>query len=648
MTEKRNASLFGFAPLEQLTGLDASFCYTETATTPMHIGSISIYDPSTAPGGKVRYKDILDFIMAREHLTKTFRRKLKTVPMNFDHPYWVEDKEFDIEYHVRHVALPQPGDWRQLCIQAARIHARPLDMTKPLWEFWVIEGLDNIPNIPKGSYAIISKIHHSAIDGVSGVEIMQAVHTLEAEYTNEHDPIAKRRDRTPGNLELLARAQFNALTKPFHGLNVARNLVPGAFKYISGVRRGEFHLFGNKVPRTRFNGKVSGHRVVGGQKFELDNIKSIRKKVPGATVNDVILTIVGGAMRKYLNSKDELPLDSLVCMAPVSVRSEDEKSAMGNQVSAMSFAMGTHISDPLERLHFVHEATQGSKAVANAIGARQLSEASKLAPSMVTGVAARLYSRLGLANRVRPMFNTVVSNVPGPPVPLYMNGAQLVATYGLGPLFDGLGLFHPVTSYCGDIAVSFTACRKVLPDPDFYADCLWQAYEDLYASTHKKSAPKKRKQIHAKKEEITIEAGVAPSVAAKAEAEAKPSSSEKTGRAAKVVEIIETARDSVKKEVEAGMAKGMERAVAASSKITEMSETLNDDLQLIKGVGPALEKRLMEQGLKSYTQIAELSEIAIAKLDETLNLRGRIGRDNWVAQARELMSAARGNSQTMH
>ena len=596
MADREMKKLTRLFELEQLTGQDAGFFYAETPKAPMHIGQFAIYDPATAPGGKVRFKEILSFIESRVHLAKSFRQKLKTVPMNLDHPYWVDDPDFDLEFHVRHIALPAPGDWRQLCILAARLHSRPLDMTKPLWEFWVVEGLDNIPNIPKGSYAIVSKVHHAAIDGMSGVEITTALHDLSPDVVREEAPLNTKPSRQPGNMELLARAQLKNVSNPVAALNVARNMAPGALKYLDGVRRGEFDVFSNKVPRTRFNSTVSGHRVVGGHSFDLNAIKSMRKKLPDATVNDIMLTIVGGAMRRYLKAKDELQTDSLVAMAPVSVRSEQEKGSMGNEVSALSVAIGTHIEDPLARLHFVHETTTKSKAISNAIGARQLADASKLAPALVSGIAARLYTRLGLANRVRPMFNTVVTNVPGPQVPLYMNGARMVAAYGLGPTMDGLGIFHVVGSYCGEVYLTFTGCRKMLPDHDFYAACIYAAYEELYAATQEKPAPRKRHRSHTKTGETT------------------PS--------AKTVESKPKKKKSKKK--------------AKASKTAAMAKS---DLKQIKGVGPALEKRLNAAGVYSFADIAALKAADATALDSSLDLKGRIKRDGWIKQAKALASA---------
>ena len=557
---------------EQLTGLDALFAYAETPRTPMHIGACAIYDPSTAHDGKVRFKDILGFVEERLHRAKTFRQKLKQVPLGYDPPYWIDDADFDIEYHIRHIALPHPGDWRQLCIQVARLHARSLDLSKPLWEFTVIEGLDNIPNVPKGSYAIVSKIHHCAIDGASGVDISEAIHSLDADaaVTEEVDPWTPGRE--PGSLELMARANFNNAVKPFHAVNVMRRIAPGALKFATGITSGEIRLLGARPPRTRFNGTVSGHRVVEGVAFDLNDIKTIRQRIPGVTVNDVMLAIVGGGLRHYLKSKDELPQESLIAMAPVSVRAKNEKGALGNEVSALSIPLGSHIKDPLARLHFTHDSAKNQKAMSNAVGAREMSEMSKLAPAMISGVSTRLYSRLGLANRLSPMFNTVVTNVPGPQVPLYMAGARMVSSYGLGPVMDSMGLFHAVTSYCGEIDISVTACREMLPDPAFYKECLQKSFDELLEAA---SAPRSKKQRNKKKH--------------------KDQTSAKN--------FFASSNDDA------------------------------DDLTMIKGIGKQLAERLRAVGLTTFGQLATLTEQEIEKLDERLNLRGRLVRDEWIAQA---------------
>jgi len=465
--------------MQQLSAQDASFLYLETPHAPMHIGGIMIYDPSALPGGKQRFKDILGFIEERLHLARTFRQKLVQVPFNLDYPYWIEDKDFDLEYHVRHVRLPEPGDWRQLCIQVARLHARPLDLTKPLWEFTVIEGLDSIPDLPSGSYAIVSKVHHAAIDGVSGVDLIEALHGLEA----SPEPVPPTRPWTgevpPNPMELMFRAQFNAVTQPLRFAGVLARSAPAVGRMGKGLVTRRIQPPTALPPRTRFNHLVSAHRAVEARQFPLAEVRAIKSCVDGATVNDVVLAICGGALRHYLTAKKELPDAPLIAMAPISVRAADQQKALGNQVSAMMVELGTHIENPLQRLAAVRESSSASKALSNAVGAKLMTDYSQFIPSTTAAMAARLYTELGLAEQVNLPFNCVVTNVPGPQVPLYSAGARLVTQYGLGPVYDGMGLIFPVFSYCGHINITVNACREMMPDPDFFAGCLQASFDEL-------------------------------------------------------------------------------------------------------------------------------------------------------------------------
>jgi len=466
--------------MQQLTGQDASFFYMETPRTPMHIGGIMIYDPSTTRTGKQGFKDILRAIEERLHLARTFRQKLVEVPFNMDHPYWIEDKDFDLEYHVRHIRLPEPGDWRQLCIQAARLHSRPLDLTRPLWEFTVVEGLDAIPGLPNGCYAIVSKVHHAGIDGVSGVDLIEAIHDLEP-YPEKTRPAAGpwRGERHPNPLELIIRAQINTFTQPWRFAEVLARSVPALGRLGQGLARREFEATSLVPPRTRFNRVVSAHRVVESRQFDLQAVRAIKAHVDGATVNDVVLTICGGALRRYLEAKHELPDDPMVAMAPISVRSQDQKNAMGNQVSAMTVALGTHLANPLERLDAVHRSAAASKEMSNAVGAKLLTDYSQFIPSTTAALAARAYTQLGLGDQMNLPFNCVITNVPGPQVPLYCAGARLVTQHGLGPIYDGMGLIFPVFSYCGHINISITSCREMIPEPEFFAQCLQGSFDEL-------------------------------------------------------------------------------------------------------------------------------------------------------------------------
>jgi diacylglycerol O-acyltransferase / wax synthase len=465
--------------MQQLSAQDASFLYLESPHAPMHIGGVMIYDPSTVHGGRQRFKDILLFIEERLHLARTFRQKLVQVPFNLDHPYWIEDKDFDLEYHVRHIRLPEPGDWRQLCIQVARLHARPLDLTKPLWEFTVIEGLDGIPGLPPGSYAIVSKVHHAAIDGVSGVDLTEALHGLEP-YP-EHVPPPSRPwtgEVAPNPMELLFRAQLKTFMQPFRFAEVLARSVPAAGRMGRSLATQALRTPTAMPPRTRFNRTVSAHRVMEARQFALADIRAIKAAVEGATVNDAVLAICGGALRRYLSAKKELPEQSMVAMAPISVRGANQHD-LGNRVSAMMVTLGTEVADGLERLAAVQASTATSKALSNAVGAKLMTDYSQFVPSATAAMAGRLYTELGLANQMNLPFNCVVTNVPGPQVPLYSAGARLVTQYGLGPVYDGMGLMFPVFSYCGHVNIAVNACREMMPDPEFFADCLQASFEEL-------------------------------------------------------------------------------------------------------------------------------------------------------------------------
>jgi diacylglycerol O-acyltransferase / wax synthase len=466
--------------MRQLQGMDSAFVALEQRNAPMHIGSILIYDPSTAPGGFVRFKDILSFIEARMSLSRTMRQRLVRVPFDIDYPYWIEDPDFDLEYHVRHVALPKPGDRRQLCIQAARIFSRPLDLARPPWEFTVVEGLDQVEGIPKGCYAFVTKVHHAAIDGVSGVDLLEAVHSLSPDTTPPDIQDDWQPEEVPSAVNLLARGWFNAVTNPLRQIGVVAQAVPGLYRAAKGIVNKDFDLDNaTAAPRCRFNSVISPNRVVEGCTFPLEDIKAMRALSPGAKVNDVFLAIIGGAMRKYLESKDDLPSATLTAMAPISVRSDSEKNDMGNQVAAMIAPLGTDIADAAERIVFVHQQTIKSKAMTDAIGARQMTEMSKVSPALFQALGAQLYSRLGLSNYVKPPFSTIVTNVPGPPIPIYSSGAKLVSMFGLVCLTDGMGLGHVVQSYRDQATVTFTACRKMMPDPEFYRHCIQESFDDL-------------------------------------------------------------------------------------------------------------------------------------------------------------------------
>ena len=548
--------------MRQLQGMDASFVALETRNSPMHIGSLLIYNPETAPGGFVRFKDILNFFESRMQLSRTIRQRMVKVPFDLDYPYWIEDPDFDLEYHVRHVALPKPGDWRQLCIQAARIFARPLDLTRPPWEFTIVEGLDNIDGVAKGSYAMVTKVHHAAIDGMSGVDLLEAMHTLEPDAPPPETPDTWQAEKIPSAVELLGRSYVSALANPMKQLEVAAKAAPGIANAIKGLAVKDFKVGADMVaPRCRFNRVISPNRVVEGRSVPLADIKAIRALSPGCKVNDVFLAIIGGAMRKYLLSKDDLPGRTLTAMAPISVRSKDEKGDMGNQVAAMIAPLGTHIEDPAERLAFVHDKTTNSKAMTEAMGARNMTEMSKVSPALFMALGAQLYTRLGLANRVSAPYSTVVTNVPGPPVSIYSSGARLESQMGLLCLTDGLGLGHVVQSYVDEATIAFTACRSLMPDPDFYARCIEESFEELRDLAKRNETPAEAKKAAPRK-------GPVKKPAAKKQTAARKAPAKKTA-ATKAAPKKAAAKKTAAKNSTASKAPQRARKVATKGKSTK-------------------------------------------------------------------------------
>jgi WS/DGAT/MGAT family acyltransferase len=469
--------------MQQLSGQDAMFLHAELDGLPQHIGGVSIYNQDTAPDGVVRFKQILTMLESRVHLSPIFRRKLAFVPGGLGRPYWVQDPDFDLEYHVRHIALPKPGDWRQLCILAARIHSQPLRRDKPLWEMYVIEGLNNVEGLPANCFALLLKVHHCAMDGATGAQFMNIVHDLTPE-TSVPAPAGPWLVERPSKARMLGRAYLDAWRKPGEVYDMVKQAGPAFMRLRRGRQQQDFHSLDEKQ-KTRFQGKISRHRVVEGRSFDFEEIRAIKNSLSGVTVNDVMLTIVAGGMRKYLQSKGELPEQSLVSGCPIDVRSPEEKASGGNMVGFMNVALRTEIEDPYERLQAVHEESVSAKAYAEALGPRIMLDLTNVLPGNVLSIAIRAASSTGLTE-ANVMQNTIVTNVPGAPMQLYMCGAELVNSFSLGPLLPNIGLFHIVYSAVqnkqGTITLSFTACRDMLPDPQFYAQCLQESFDELKAA----------------------------------------------------------------------------------------------------------------------------------------------------------------------
>jgi WS/DGAT/MGAT family acyltransferase len=465
--------------LKQLSGLDSMFLYLDKARTPLAVGSLQIYDPATAPGGELDFREVLAVFESRLDRSSVFRRKLHEVPLSLDHPYWVEDEHFDIGYHVRHISLPKPGSWRQLMIQVSRLLSQPLDKSKPLWEAYVLEGLDSVEGLAKGCFAIFLKIHHATIDGVSGMDMQVAMHDRASEEEDRSDQRQDSRGQQPdlpGNWSLLARSPLNAISKSTKLAMEIACAAPGLIQAGLAWRTKP----GPGVPKTVFNvGRASAGRVMDARFFDLAEMKEISRSIDNTTINDVVLTVVSGALRKYLKSKGHLPGKSMVAACPVNIRRQDgNHDGHDNMVSIMNASLHSDIADPVKRMHAIHGATREAKTLTQSIGAGTLAEIPMNLPAPVARNLLPAAMGFLTYSGIRP-FNTIITNVTGSQQPLYFAGAKMIRLMGIGPVLDMAGLFHAVFSYAGGISISFTACREMLPDPAFYVECIEESYSDI-------------------------------------------------------------------------------------------------------------------------------------------------------------------------
>ena len=471
--------------MQQLTGLDAAFLAMETHAVFGHVGSVSILDPSTSPD-PVTLDKITGLIEQRLHLMPPFRRRLVTVPLGLDQPYWIEDPGFNIEYHVREIALPAPGDDKQLAEQAARLHARPLDRNRPLWEIYLIHGLSG------GRIALYSKVHHAAIDGVSGGDILAAILDLTPEGRTV-DPEPWQGEKEPGSAHMLARSAISLAVQPLRAARVGYSLVKSLPALASAPGRPQLPVIdklfsrdnsnvvlqasGLRAPATPFNKAISPHRRWAFRSLPLEDIKAVKNKA-GGTVNDVVMALSTAALRRWLIDHDALPDQPLIAAVPVSIRTEDEKGSAGNKVSTMIAPLPTNIEDPLERLEACTVAMRAAKEQHGALPATLLSDVTQFAMPALAGQAARLAARVRLLERVNP-FNLFVSNVPGPNIPLYYAGARLLGYYPLSAIADGQGLNITVCSLSGQLHFGLIADRELVPDLDVMMDYLAEELDIL-------------------------------------------------------------------------------------------------------------------------------------------------------------------------
>ena len=503
--------------MKQLSALDAMFLYMETPYSYGHVASTSIYE-RPYPGYDA-YQTLRSTVEARLGVLEPLRRRLVKDPFDLDLPHWVIDPDFDIDFHIRHIGLPPPGDMSQLQAQVARLAGRPLDLGRPLWEAYIIDGL------PDDRFALFMKMHHATVDGAAGAELLGMItdDSPGAERPELIVPLAPA-GRLPSTSDLLRTGLFGLATQPLKLVRFQAKLIRGLAE--SGRTNGLKPLvdvFGKLIPgqagnvvrnwahdedgvnapavaapQMSFNASIGPHRRFEARSVDLDRIKTL-KSATGATVNDVVMAVCAGAMRTWLEEKGELPGVPLVSMIPVSVRTGNETDRWTNRVSAIFADIPTDQADPLTRLAKVNQAMTAGKEQFELLPADILVELSQAAPHALSIRASRMVSRLRIGGRMSMPFNLVISNVPGPRQPLYLGEAKLQHYYPVSTVVEGQGLNITVQSYLNTLDFGLVSCSDLVPDLDRLADLIVHEVDVLEKAVAAMAAPAKKKAAPRKK-----------------------------------------------------------------------------------------------------------------------------------------------------
>ncbi|MCH8499314.1 MAG: wax ester/triacylglycerol synthase family O-acyltransferase [Marinobacter sp.] len=449
--------------MRQLSELDASFLYLETDTAPMHISGIYLFDGGDSEKA-VSYSTFVSYLQSRLHVVPFFRERLKHIPLHLGRPYWIDDPDFSLDRHLAYVKLGARNDVDNLMALASRILQEPLKRDRPLWHITFVDGMAGEEG-KDNSFALIVRLHHAAIDAFSGEEIMGKL----LEYRPEPAVITRPRPWTakpaPSEERVLLQATANLARKPFAVAALAYNAAEATTRGL--VQRYlhklplPFPLF--DAPHCPFNRQITANRSVLSCTVELSRLKTIKAELGDVTLNDVVLGLCAETLRRYLDQQGSDTLRPLVAMTPVSVRSKSLRRATGNQMSAMLLNLATDEPDPALRIRRIHWNAIASEPYQEAIAADRLTE---LVPSTMLALSARLYTELQIAQRYRPVFNLPITNVPGPQVPMYLQGARLVRQFNSAPLFDSMGLVVVAVSYSGHLTMNFTLCPDVVPNGD--------------------------------------------------------------------------------------------------------------------------------------------------------------------------------------
>lgn len=487
--------------MQQLTGIDANFLYMETGATVGHVCGVALLEETTSTG-PLTFEAVRAVVEQRLPQLPPLRRRLVEVPLGIDRPWWADDPDFDLDFHVRELALPAPGGEQQLAEQVARIASRPLDRSRPLWELYLLSGLEG------DRMALMVKFHHAALDGVAGAELLTTL--LDPTGTPPEPPPVEAWDPRPlpGDLQMWVRGLAGVSLQPFKVLEFQRRLLrtlprstmflgrsaAPAMTNLGRVMTGGGSPDGQLLagpamvaPRTSFNRPITPHRRWAFGSASLSAVKEV-KSAFGVSVNDVVMAACAGAVRRWLEVHHELPAQPLLAMVPLSIRTAEQRGQFGNRVSAMIAALPTHLADPVERLSAAHEAMRAAKEQHHAISAEVLQDVTQFALPALATRAARVAAQMRVADYVNPPYNLVISNVPGPRTPLYLAGAKVLGYYPVSVVTDGQGLNITVQSYLDHLDIGLVSCRELVPDLWDLLGYLQDAIDELHQAALQRSA----------------------------------------------------------------------------------------------------------------------------------------------------------------